>query len=254
MALEALYKYGKLSDHSESLFTTPTIWFSSPSALNDPFECRPWFTFNGTEGQFLDLLETVARRHFPNNTPEQISAEARRLYANGNHKSSQFEEMFRAGVIDMLSRHVGLCCLSRGNTNILMWSHYAADHTGFCLEFAATDYTPFFGEAQEVKYANGFPVVDFFNTPHDLQVDLIFLTKFAGWQYEEEYRIVDHQAGSGLHSYPVELLKSVTFGLRMLEENKQKIREWLGRRGTKVKLYQALIDQRDFKITLVDAK
>lgn len=250
MPLAALYKYGRLGDHSESLFATPKIWFSSPAALNDPFECRPWFTFDGTEKQFLDVFRRIVRRHFPKYTTGEVEAEASRLYARGKHKDPKFLEPFRADVVRMLANHVGLCCLSKTNTNILMWSHYAGDHAGFCLEFAASDHTPVFGEAQEVKYANGFPVVDFFNTPHDLQVDLIFLTKFVGWQYEEEYRIIDHQSGPGLHTYPVELLKSVTFGLRMPEADKQKIRGWLGKRGTDTKLYQASIDQRDFKIVL----
>lgn len=252
MPIESLFKYSRINEYSESLFTTPTIWFSSPSALNDPFECRPWFTFNGSEDQFLDLLSVVARRRFPEYSPEQISNEAKRLYAEGRHKDSQFERKFRSGVVQMLASHIGLCCLSASNRYILMWSHYAAEHTGFCLEFAATDYTPFFGEAQEVKYADNFPEVDFFNTPHDEQVDLIFLTKFAGWRYESEYRVIDHQAGSGLHTYPAELLKSVTFGLRMSEENKNNIRKWLSVRGTHVKLYQASIDQREFKIILTD--
>jgi hypothetical protein len=250
MAIEALYKYGRLGEHTESLFATPTIWFSSPAALNDPFECRPWFTFDGTEQQFIDVFGTIARRHFPKDSPQEVKAKASRLYAQGKHKDQKFLETFRADVVRMFSNHIGLCCLSKSNTNILMWSHYAGDHLGFSLEFAASDHTPFFGEAQEVRYATGFPVVDFFNTPHDLQVDLIFLTKFVGWQYEEEYRIIDHQSGPGLHTYPVELLKSVTFGLRMPEPDKQKIRGWLGKRGTEVKLYQASIGQRDFKIVL----
>ena len=56
---------------------------------------------------------------------------------------------------------------------------------------------------------------------------LIFLTKFDGWRYEEKYRIVDHQAGAGLHTYPAELLKSVTFGMRMPQDERQKVRQWL---------------------------
>lgn len=252
MPIETLCKYGRLGEHSESLFATPTIWFSSPAALNDPFECRPWFTFEGTEQQFLDVFDTIVRRHFPRYTPEEVRAEASRLYAQGKHNDPKFLEPFRAGVVTMLSNRIGLCCLSTSNTNILMWSHYAGDHTGFCLEFAASDHTPFFGEAQEVKYANRFPIVDFFNTPHAQQVDLIFLTKFVGWQYEEEYRIIDHQSGPGLHTYPVELLKSVTFGLRMPDADKQKIRGWLAKRGTQVKLFQASIDQREFKIVLTE--
>lgn len=254
MAIEALYKYSRFGEHSESLLTTPTIWYSAPSALNDPFECRPWFTFDGTESQLIEMLARVAQRNYPSYTREQVAAEAKRLYLAGRHTDPDFLRTFRAGVVDMLSTRIGVCCLSKSNTNILMWSHYAREHTGFCLEFAASDQTPVFGEAQEVKYASSFPAVDFFNTPHESQVDLIFLTKFIGWQYEEEYRIIDHLSGAGLHAYPSELLRSVTFGLRMPDTDKQQIRSWLATRGTPVKLYQASIDQRDFKITVAEVE
>ena len=254
MALETLYKYGKIGEHSETLFSTATIWFSSPGSLNDPFECRPWFTFDGSEQQFLDLFTTIARRKFPNCKPPQLVREARKLYNQGRHKDPKFWEKFRIDVTRMLSKQIGVCCLTRSSSNILMWSHYADEHKGFCLEFEATDFTPMFGAAQEVKYAEGFPTVDFFNTPHDAQVDLIFLTKYSGWQYEEEYRIIDHTSGSGLHSYRAELLKSVTFGLRMPDSEKTRIRKWIEKREVEVKLYQASIDDRDFKITLADAK
>lgn len=252
MPIEALYKYGTLGEYSESLFASPNIWFSSPAALNDPFECRPWFTFDGSERQFLEVFGRIVHKHFPKYRPEEVAAEAGRLYAQGKHKDPKFLDPFREDVVRMLSDRIGLCCLSKSNTNILMWSHYARDHTGFCLDFDASDHTPFFGEAQEVQYATDFPVVDFFNTPHDVQVDLIFLTKFVGWQYEEECRIIDHQSGPGLHSYPVELLKSVTFGLRMPEDDKQKIRGWLAKRGTKVKLFQASIHHKEFKIVATE--
>lgn len=222
--------------------------------MNDPFECRPWFTFDGSEQQFLEFFERMVRKRFPKYGPKQVRAEAGRLYTQGKHKDREFLEPFRQSVVKMLSEHIGICCLSKSNTNILMWSHYAHDHTGFCLEFDASDQTPFFGEAQEVKYATEFPVVDFFGTPHDTQVDLIFLTKFIGWQYEEECRIIDHQAGPGLHRYPVELLKSVTFGLRMTDDGKQQIRGWLAKRGTHVKLFQAAIHQREFKVVTTEVE
>lgn len=196
----------------------------------------------------------MVRKHFPKHSPEQVRAEAGRLYNEGKHKDREFLQPFRDSVVRMLSEHIGLCCLSKSNANILMWSHYAHNHAGFCLEFSASDHTPFFGEAQEVRYATDFPVVDFFNTQHEKQVDLIFLTKFIGWQYEEECRIIDHQSGPGLHGYPIDLLESVTFGLRMTEDDKRKIRSWLAKRGTHVKLFQASIDHREFKVVTTEVE
>ena len=89
-------------------------------------------------------------------------------------------EQTRRGMIKRFSERIGLYCLSQVNNSILMWSHYAQDHQGYCLQFEATDFTPAFGAEQQVRYAEDLPSVDIF-TPTEDQVDQIFTTKFSGW-------------------------------------------------------------------------
>jgi hypothetical protein len=153
-------------------------------------------------------------------------------------------------VFEKLGREIGLYYMSGVPDSILMWSHYANDHQGYCLEFEATDHTPVFGEAQAVLYRDDYPIVDFFNTPNEEQVDLIFLTKYTGWAYEQEWRIVDFQNGPGLRAYPPELLKGVIFGLRMPEDDKAQIKQWVGRRGNAVRFFQAVQHDHKFSIEL----
>jgi hypothetical protein len=253
MAIEFLYKYGRLNEHSEALFTTGTIWLSPPSQLNDPFECRPWLTFNGSPGQIVaSLTRTLIRRH-PILTPEEARARAlQMLFAK---KATLDWEQTRRGMIRRFSERIGLYCMSQVPDSILMWSHYARDHQGYCLQFEATDFTPVFGGAQQVKYTEDLPSVDIFNTPIEDQVDQIFTTKFVGWSYEQEWRLIDHDRGPGLRDYPTALLKGVIFGLRMSQEGKGKIRNWLEKRGHPVKLHEAIQDERRFAIEVreVDA-
>lgn len=135
-----------------------------------------------------------------------------------------------------------------------MWSHYAADHAGYCLEFEATDYTPVFGTAQCVSYASVYPEINFYNTTDEDSLTLSFLTKFADWSYEREWRIIDHDTGPGSREYPAELLKSVTFGLRMTDEHKMLIKKWLGIRGIPVRLYQSVQGKDRFEITFTEAR
>lgn len=248
MTVEALYKYGRVNEHSETLFSSPTIWFSAPAQVNDPFECRPWFTFEGTQDQIVESLTRELRKHNPELTPNNATAHAAAIYLEGRHRDPNTWERLRQDVVARLGQRIGLCCLSKINNSILMWSHYSQDHRGYCLEFEATDTTPVFGAAQKVNYAADFPVVDFFNTQKDKQVDLIFLTKYLGWAYEEEWRIIDHQAGPGLHEYHADLLKGVIFGLRMPASDRAKIRAWVQKRGHAVKFYEATQHDRQFAI------
>lgn len=247
MTVEVLYKYGRLNDHSEALFSSPTIWFSPPARLNDPFECRPWYTFQGTKQQIVDVLTKFLRRQSPRLTSENATAHAVSIF-EGRHRDPDTWDRLRHNVATVLGDRIGLYCLSKRRDSTLMWSHYSQDHRGYCLEFEATDSTPVFGGAQKVRYPSDFPVVDFFNTPNDTQVDLIFLTKYEGWRYEEEWRIIDHENGPGLHKYPANLLKGVIFGLRMPAADRAKIRAWVQSRGHAISFYEAVQDSRRFKI------
>ena len=58
-------------------------------------------------------------------------------------------------------RHTtGVYCFAGNARNILMWSHYAGDHTGVCLQFErARDYTGF-SPAVSVDYVLDLPVVN----------------------------------------------------------------------------------------------
>lgn len=250
MTIEHLYKYGHINEHSEALFSTAQIWFSAPLQLNDPFECRPWFTFEGTENEIVESLACTLRKQNPLMTQDTATAEAVAIYLQGRHRDPNTWDVLRQDVVQMIENQIGIYCLSRIPDSILMWSHYGCKHEGFCLEFIATDHTVVFGEAQPVLYSDSYPIVDFLKTPKEKLVNLTFLTKYTSWAYEQEWRIIDYKHGPGLRDYPADLLKSVIFGLRMTEPNKSLIRKWVKRRGHAVQFFQAIQDNRKFSIGL----
>lgn len=250
MTVQYLYKYGSIDEYSEFLFTTPSVWFSPPVQLNDPFECRPYFTFEGNREQIIEAIIRQLRQRFPASGDDQIIAMATSLYLEDRHRDPEKSEELRKNLLQNFANNIGLYCLSSKPDDILMWSHYGSGHSGFCLKFEATANTPFFGNAQKVRYSESFPNIDFFNTPIDEQVNLVFLTKFLGWSYEEEWRIIDNATGPGLKEYPSELLTGVIFGIKMSRENKNKIRDWINRSGRDVIFYQAELNEKKFAIEI----
>lgn len=250
MTVQYLYKYGTINEYSERLFTTPSVWFSPPIQLNDPFECRPYFTFEGNREQIMEAIIRQLRLRNPASGDDQIIAMASSLYLEGRHRDPERTEELRKTLLQRLANNIGLYCLSSKPNDILMWSHYGSGHSGFCLEFEATANTPFFGNAQKVRYSENFPNIDYFNTPIDEQVNLVFLTKFLGWSYEEEWRIIDNDTGPGPKKYPSELLTGVIFGIKMPQENKTKIRDWINRGGRDVSFYQAVLNEKKFAIEI----
>jgi len=143
----------------------------------------------------------------------------------------------------------GVLCLSATDSNILLWSHYAAGHKGLCLKFAATKYTPFFSLAQCVDYSQEYPQIDLLASPEE-QVNAFLRTKAIDWKYEEEWRIIDHDKGPGNQVFPEEMLVGVIFGVLMKEEDKEAVNTWLQERKHPVPLYQASVASDSFSLRI----
>ena len=253
MSVKYLYKYGYLNEYSEELFVTPQVWFSSPGELNDPFECRPWYTFEGSTEQKADVARKMLQRQHPDLTPDKAAAETDHLVLEGHYRDHQRQKLVKEVAARWLS-NVGLFCLSSVRDNILMWSYYAEQHRGYCIEFSAANDAYIFGAAEPVFYSPEYPTIEFFNTSIERQVQLTFMTKHDGWAYEREYRIIDTKRGAGLRPYPAELLTGVIFGLRMPESNRARIREWVTDQGCLVKFYECMQDDRRFAIEVKEVE
>ena len=212
--IKYLYKYGRLTKHSKALFTTAKIYLSVADKLNDPFECRPQYTFEGDE---REVISSYARGFIGRNplaSEQQAVAAATKLYKEGKHEDPEMLSQLRNDFTDMCTRRVGIYCLSEVPDSILMWSHYASSHTGYCIEFKASDTTPCFGEAQQVNYSETYPLVAHFRMPGEKKMDLTFLTKFAGWKYEREWRIIEAIHGPGHYAYPPRIDEACDFQAR----------------------------------------
>jgi len=213
------YKYLPFSPGSLETILGGTIKFTCGLDFNDPFDCNPHFDLthiNQIHKVRPDLFKAAGDRR--GLSPAQRVAQR-----------SQFIARLRNRILDGTFRRqqlegVGLVSLSRNATNVLMWSHYAGDHTGFVLEFRI----PVLGDTGDiahttdrllpfpVAYQPGRPIIKIGQElPQDL-VDKIVLTKSRDWVYEEEERVVDHLRGPGIHQYRrEEILSTVIAGSRM---------------------------------------
>lgn len=229
----------------------PNIWLSSPSHLNDPFEFRPKLDFTATRDQLIEAAAQMLKRRNPEWTSHTATAEAVALYLQGRHRDEANLREIQKFAIETCHKEIGLCCLSEVNNSILMWTHYANNHRGYCLQYEATDRTYLFGEAQKVSYSQNYPVVNIFNTTLEEQTELIFFTKFEGWAYEKEWRVAK-TTGTGLCSYPADLLKGVIFGLRTNDKDKNEIKRYIKCRGHDVRYYQCFQSEDSFALNIVE--
>ena len=192
-----LYKYQPYKENRISAIINKKLRFSMPKDMNDPFDCRGvcWNT-----DEIENFLKTRVQKD----------------------KIKEFDSIdsIVEGAIASLRNNIKITCFSEELFSMPMWSHYADNHTGFCIEY---DFTRLSYENDLTKYL--FPVgydsrryditnlfKKTFNEPYDPRVILLcFLMnlKHSSWSYEKEWRIIkmrlpeEKEFKSGLEDCPI---------------------------------------------------
>lgn len=228
----------------ENIFRNNEIYFAKPEELNDPLDSKVCLSYDGTEEQWKDFLDGWYRKNEPDLLPEQRLYKINCCLRNRNNIPNSLGNSYL--------EQMGVYCMSAINNNILMWSLYSNGHSGFCLEFDANN--KFFGRAQRIIYPNEYPIVNFFTSSQWEKTKAMLLTKSNDWSYEQEWRIIDHNEGSGNKDFPAKALTGVIIGCRMSEENKQKIIKWCANRKPQPNLYKTEPIEKEFGFEIIEYK
>ncbi len=143
-----LYKYYAFDEWTQNIFERNEIYFQSPDCFNDPFDSKISTTYEGTEEQRISRLI----RFWREGPAKDKKEEDLRLQAVDVVKKSQdIPRMLRTleRSVERLRKQMGIFCMTSKRDDILMWSHYAEAHTGFCLEFKTGN--PFFPKARRIE-------------------------------------------------------------------------------------------------------
>jgi len=229
---------GEHREWTKKILTDSILYFSSPSEFNDPYDCKVHYCNRLSIAQLKEHYYTVMKERLPSLSRKQCRAQV--VQDTKHLKPDEFISKM-TDVMQSIADELGVLSFSATSTNILLWSHYAANHTGICLKFLAENTIPFFGLAQQVKYEKYYPEVDLLATSHNDQVQAFLLTKAIDWAYEEEWRIIDHENGPGIRVFPEKFLLEVIFGARTKQEDKEDVLSWLSKRKYPVQVSQALL-------------
>ncbi|WP_353721931.1 DUF2971 domain-containing protein [Dyadobacter sp. 676] len=113
---------------------------------------------------------------------------------------------------------------------ILMWSHYANNHTGVCLEFEIDDKDreKIEGQLFPIEYSNDVVKTDAARYHHsgglaiNIKEEGVFLVrKFSNWSYEQEIRAYGSvDEGAKGREYPfIGKLVAINFGLKSSKDD-----------------------------------
>jgi hypothetical protein len=224
-----IYKYRADNKYSLNNLSNDTVWMSSPDKYNDPYDCA----FKIFADDIFKALSSTLVKEFlqnygldgPDGAEAIKQAEnsddpfgflknyiAAKLSVNPGYRPftmTVFDPSVVRAQIDAATEFLNqvrattkICSFSETNDNLLMWSHYAQNHQGFCMEY---DLEPL--EADHPMRKNLFPVIyspDLYDmTPFmrglvdperknfNPSVQLLgFLSKGDVWTYEREWRSI----------------------------------------------------------------
>ena len=248
-----LYKYGKFDEYTEKIFTNNEIYFSSPDEFNDPFDSKPHLTYDGTLKERKRYLCKLYQKKYPTRSKEEILTDVEMEIITKRRDRIVLEEALEKAR-ELLRKELGICCFTEIRDNILMWAHYAKQHTGFCLEFDVNnDFFRLLTCAIKVEYDEILPVLNVLKIDTYPKGELggKLLTKACDWEYEQEWRIVDYKKGPGIQDFPEDALSGVILGCRISQENKENVFRWCRKRKHPPTLYEAKEKQKEFGLDIV---
>ena len=257
--VEHFYKYKFIDDsdderldHSRRIFTDNELYFSKVSAFNDPFDCRFQLALGMSKKERIAYSKRMIKKHELGLNRQQRNAQAK------EDVQTLSDPAFKVNAEKVLRERIdswGVCCLSKVGVDILMWSHYANAHQGFCLQFSNELSVPDLKVTLRrivpltVKYSRDYPIGDPVSENRE-NVVLPLITKALQWKYEQEWRMIN-PSGPGSYPFPPECLTGVIFGLLMTEKHKKMIRDWCGDRYPGIQFYEAQQSKNSYSLKIV---
>ena len=239
-----LYKYQPYTTWSLDNLKDRRLWFSKPSEFNDPFDCA-------IDLDIAEMSEDEWRIVYEKKVPSDLK------YLNNGAPNELVKENFLLAIRNLLNEqkekmlnNKGVACFAERVDNLLLWSHYADKHRGFCLEFD-TEYEPFRLSSKifPVKYSDKTPIFNPFGILFDKdskQFIKAIRTKSCHWAYEEEWRIF-HKKGNHEYGIEPEALTGVYFGSMMPYAHKEIISLIL--RDSPTSLYEMHKEKGKFQVS-----
>ena len=276
------FKYLSIEGAVRTLEDRKTLW-RNPTSFNDPFdmdfdlasEMSPEEMLTLVRSRILSTIEGVAPP--PKFLSAERALELEQLRPLLKDRISELKGVMEKvdlssvkipspqNTVELID-DVFVFCLSEVNDSILMWSHYASQHTGAVLQFKCLkDKDNVFCAATPVQYSVRIPPygsrdewTNYINEGQAIDSEKVFYevatTKHTDWAYEREWRvIVPMKEKKGLPSvtipFQTEELGAVYFGCRTSDADKKRLQHILSSSFPKAEMYQAEKRKDSFAIT-----
>ena len=252
-----LYKFRNWNDsnHRKTL-SIGEIYLSTIFGLNDPFDCKINSDYtllrddvNAEKAYWSNYLNI----DFPNDSQYQRENRIRKIISHKIFHDQERIENLHKQELEELNKTFGVFSTSLIPDNILMWSHYADNHKGFCIGFDSTKLFASLGGkgmGGAVKYSENYPAVSPLDTTQKKLVDQLN-TKASFWNYELEYRVIRIAESTRIVIVPDDAIVEVILGASIDPAHKAEIIMITEKRYPHTKIFQAQLKKDRFGLDLI---
>lgn len=269
--------YGEEIPKWEQVLYDGIVFPSNPETFNDPYDCNfilnsdfiHWkllrliaieainknFSYQLTESEKFEILKSNNEKRALEKAIKNREPFKYKLLTNEIYKS--FEE-----VIKNIKTILKVACFSERKDSILMWSHYANNHTGFCIEydFSKWELNDRIQQVKYTKHRHKMSEADFTGTISlsDLWkiIDNEVLYKSDEWEYEKEWRIsfpwpkesktFKYKNGQQPIYELKEYITGIYLGLCVEDDYKRKVCEHF--KNTDIKIFQMTTKDEEYEL------
>ncbi len=229
------------------------VYFPRPSEFNDPFDGNipvRWdvMTYEQCFEKNLELINIAHKDKDQKLVREYAKkvTDEKKLWHPDNLSRERPEQLEKWNSI------IGLFSLSSIPDNILMWSHYSNNHTGFVVGIDTNslieDYD--FDYIEPIIYQNEYPLISGLDETTD-QFYKKFFYKASLWGYEEEWRVSKNHIDKRIVKLNKETINQIIIGCcTKVKESEQIINLSKKHLGTNIPIFQATKNINDFGLII----
>jgi len=218
--------------------------------FNDPFDSKVLYTMEGTIEQKKKYFSEIIQAERP------LIKKREKWKIIKHALTEQTLEKDYEGHIKRIQSRIdtyGVVSFSRKPDDVLMFSYYAKDHTGYCLKYRRTKEN-ILSMAREINYEPKYPkfsVFEFSLSKVGALGDKVLLTKAKCWEHEAEWRLSFANYTNRVTKSPHPILEGIIFGCNMTQDRRAEIVALNNRREKPVQIFEARKKKFEFALEIL---
>jgi len=208
-----LFRYRSDNENTLDEIENSYVYFANRESLNDPLDSSP------------DLIKFIKEKSTLESYYEFIKVQNQsneyKQYLERNYSPDKLGALISETIPKYINSR-GIACFSTiPYINMPIWTNYANNHKGICLQFNLEYDETFFNGMCLVKYLKELNHIEFTPSIDEHKINDIFFRKDINWSYEKELRLLKDKIGK--INFNRKSLRNIVCGYRSDDEYIEKI-------------------------------